>query len=185
MIKKLIYFLPILAVISCSEPQARRPVSHSSGTFMKESIERNKLLVAGEEDDIEAIIKQDTVNTYQASKKGYWYTYLQRNTSDTLTPKKGDIAYFDYEIKDIQGSVIYSQLELRPQEYYIDKEQKIIMGLRDGIKLMRKNEIVTFLFPSHMAYGYHGDNRRIGENKPLIITVTLRDFTPEPSTSDD
>ncbi len=185
MIKKLIYILPALAIISCSEPQARRPISQSSGTFMKESIERNKLLVAGEEDDIEAIMKRDTVNEYLASTKGYWYTYLQRNTTDTLTPGKGDIAYFDYEIKDIQNNVIYSQLELRPQEYYIDKEQKIIMGLRDGIKLMRKGEIVTFLFPSHMAYGYHGDNRRIDQNKPLIITVTLRDFKPEPTNSDE
>lgn len=185
MIHKLIYLLPAILVISCSEPQARRPISHSSGTFMKESIERNKLLVAGEEDDIDAIIKQDTVNTYLASTKGYWYTFLQRNTTDTITPSKGDIAYFDYEVKDILGNVIYSQLELRPQEYYVDKEQKIMMGLRDGIKLMRKNDVATFLFPSHMAYGYHGDNRRIGQNKPLIVTVTLRDFKPEPKNSHD
>jgi len=29
-----------------------------------------------------------------------------------------------------------------------------------------------------MAYGYHGDNRRIGTNEPLICTVTLTDFKP-------
>jgi gliding motility-associated peptidyl-prolyl isomerase len=98
---------------------------------------------------------------------------------DTLHPKKGDVANFNYEIKDLNGNVIYSELELRPQVYRVDKEQKIIMGLRDGIKLMRKNEIVTFLFPSHMGYGYHGDNRRIGHNEPIICTVTLTDFSPE------
>ncbi|MBF6609152.1 MAG: gliding motility-associated peptidyl-prolyl isomerase GldI [Flavobacterium sp.] len=184
MLRKFWIFLPLITLFSCSEQQARKPVSHSSGTFMKESIERNKLLVAGEEDKIEAIIKKDTANNYIASQKGYWYFYQQRNTADTLTPKKGDIAYFDYEIKDIEGEIIYSQLELRPQEYYVDKEQKIIMGLRDGIKLMRKNETVTFLFPSHMAYGYHGDERRIRENEPLIVTVTLRDFKPEPTNED-
>ncbi len=183
--KKIYMLLPLMAIIGCSEQQARKPVSHSSGTFMKESIERNKLLVAGEEDKIEAIIAKDTANEYLASQKGYWYFYHQRNTTDTLRPRKGDIAYFDYEIKDIEGNIIYTELELRPQEYYVDKEQKIIMGLRDGIKLMRKNEIVTFLFPSHMAYGYHGDERRIRENEPLIVTVTLRDFKPEPTNSED
>jgi FKBP-type peptidyl-prolyl cis-trans isomerase len=61
----------------------------------------------------------------------------------------------------------------------VDKEQKMIMGLRHGIKLMHKNEKVTFLFPSHMGYGYHGDNRRIGTNEPLICTVKLNDFKPE------
>src|SRR5690606_30573957 len=126
MLRKFWIFLPLITLFSCSEQQARKPVSHSSGTFMKESIERNKLLVAGEEDKIEAIIKKDTANNYIASQKGYWYFYQQRNTADTLTPKKGDIAYFDYEIKDIEGEIIYSQLELRPQEYYVDKEQKII-----------------------------------------------------------
>jgi hypothetical protein len=27
-----------------------------------------------------------------------------------------------------------------------------------------------------MAFGYHGDDRRIGTNEPLICTVTLNDF---------
>jgi gliding motility-associated peptidyl-prolyl isomerase len=96
-----------------------------------------------------------------------------------LRPKKGDVAKFNYELKDLNGNVIYSELELRPQVYHVDKEQKIIMGLRHGIKLMHKNETVTFLFPSHMGYGFHGDDRRIGHNQPLICTVTLTDFNPE------
>jgi gliding motility-associated peptidyl-prolyl isomerase len=101
-----------------------------------------------------------------------------KNDSDTLRPKKGDVAFFDYEIKDIAGNVIYSQLELKPQTYLVDK-QNIMSGLRHGIKQMHKKETVTFLFPSHLAFGYHGDDRRIGTNEPLICTVTLNDFKPE------
>jgi hypothetical protein len=41
-----------------------------------------------------------------------------------------------------------------------------MMGLRDGIKLMHKNEKVTFLF-LHMGFGYHGDNKRIGTKTNL------------------
>jgi hypothetical protein len=44
---------------------------------------------------------------------------------------------------------------------------------------MHKNEKETFLFPSHMAFGYHGDDKRIGTNVPLICTVTLNDFKAE------
>ncbi|NMH27863.1 gliding motility-associated peptidyl-prolyl isomerase GldI [Flavobacterium silvaticum] len=168
-----------LLVMNCGNPQPRRPVSRSEGTFMKESIERNKKLVAGEEDKIDSIIKSDPNQKYLASNKGYWYTYITRNTKDTLTPKKGDVAYFDYELSDLDGNVIYTQLELRPQEYHVDKEQETMMGLRHGIKLMRKNETVKFLFPSHMGYGYRGDHRRIGHNEPLICVLTLNDFKPE------
>jgi gliding motility-associated peptidyl-prolyl isomerase len=145
---------------------------------MKKSAERNKKLVANEESEIAALIKSNPTIKYIASTKGYWYSYEIQNQLDTLTPKKGDIAYFNYEIKDLKGNIIYSELELRPQTYRVDK-QEIMMGLRDAIKLMHKNEKVNFLFPSHMAYGYHGDNKKIGTNQPLLCTVTLNDFKPE------
>lgn len=163
----------------CSQQQARKPISQSSGTFLKESVIRNKKLISIEEAKIDSIIKSDPANKYIASDKGYWYRYDVKNYQDTLRPRKGDVANFNYELKDLDGNIIYSELELRPQVYHVDKEQKIIMGLRHGIKLMRKKETVTFLFPSHMGYGYHGDNRRIGHNQPLICTVTLNDFGPE------
>lgn len=172
------FFLSILAS-SCKQHQdARKPISQSTGSFMKKSIARNKKLVANEETQIEALIKSKPNVKYIASTKGYWYTYETKNDIDYLTPKKGDVAFFDYEIKDLNGTVIYSELELRPQIYYVDK-QNIMMGLRDGIKLMRKNEKVSFLFPSNMGYGYHGDDKKIGTNQPLICTVTLRDFKSE------
>ena len=167
--------------VSCKQhEEARKPVSQASGTFMKKSVDRNKKLVANEEDIIKKIIKSNPKVKYYATRKGYWLSYDERNTTDTRTPKKGDIAYFDLEIKDIEGKIIYSEAELGPQTYYIDK-QDIMMGLRDGIKLMHKNETVTFLFPSHIAYGYHGDNKKIGTNQSLICTVTLRNFVPDPS----
>ena len=172
------FFLSIIAS-SCKQHQdARKPISQSSGSFMKKSIARNKKLVANEETQIEALIKSNPNEKYIASKKGYWYTYEIKNEVDTLTPKKGDVAFFDYEIKDLKGALIYSEVELRPQIYYVDK-QNIMMGLRDGIKLMRKKEKVSFLFPSNMGYGYHGDDKKIGTNQPLICTVTLRDFKSE------
>lgn len=175
------YFLltiAILALVSCKQQQARMPVSRSSGEFLNASVERNKKLIKGEEGKIDSIIKSNPSVKYLTSQKGYWYYYETKNETDTLRPKKGDVANFDYEIKDLDGNVIYSQLELKPQTYVVDK-QNIMMGLRHGIKLMHKNETVTFLFPSHMAFGYHGDNRRIGTNEPLICTVTLTDFKPQ------
>jgi gliding motility-associated peptidyl-prolyl isomerase len=176
--KIIMLFVVFITFLSCKQQQARMPVSRSSGTFMKESAARNKKLVAGEEGKIDSIIKSNPKIQYMASKKGYWYHYVVKNDSDTLRPKKGDVAQFDYEIMDMKGNVVYSEVELRPQTYIVDK-QNIMMGLRDGIKLMHKKEKVTFLFPSHMAFGYRGDTKRIKTNQPIIVTVTLNDFKPE------
>lgn len=145
---------------------------------MKKSAERNRKLIAGEEGQIDSLMKSNPKVKYFASTKGYWYTYVVQNLQDTLTPKKGDVAFFDYEVKDLKGNIIYSQLELRPQTYTVDK-QNIMTGLREGIKLMHKKETVIFLFPSHIAYGYHGDDKKIGPNQPLLCTVTLHNFISE------
>ncbi|HQE34222.1 MAG TPA: gliding motility-associated peptidyl-prolyl isomerase GldI [Flavobacterium alvei] len=172
-------FLATLFITSCKQSQeARKPVSQASGSFMKKSAERNKKLIASEEGRIDSLIKSNPKIKYLASTKGYWYTYITANTIDTLTPKKGDVAFFDYEIKDLQGRIIYSEVELKPQTYAVDK-QNIMTGLREGIKIMHKNEKITFLFPSHIAYGYHGDTKKIGTNQPLLCTVTLHNFISE------
>ncbi|POY35922.1 gliding motility-associated peptidyl-prolyl isomerase GldI [Flavobacterium alvei] len=172
-------FWVTLFITSCKQSQeARKPVSQASGSFMKKSAERNKKLIASEEGRIDSLIKSNPKIKYLASTKGYWYTYITANTIDTLTPKKGDVAFFDYEIKDLQGRIIYSEVELKPQTYAVDK-QNIMTGLREGIKIMHKNEKITFLFPSHIAYGYHGDTKKIGTNQPLLCTVTLHNFISE------
>jgi len=49
----ILFLIFINTFSSCKEPQARKPISRSSGTFMKESIVRNKNLVAGEERKID------------------------------------------------------------------------------------------------------------------------------------
>lgn len=168
----------LLFVLSCQEPEGRRPIRKSTSSFLKESVKRNKKLISEEEKIIDSIMKSHPDKKYFASDKGFWYTYEIRNEIDTLSPKLGDIAYYDYEIHDLKGNLIYTALELRPQDYLVDK-QEIMLGVQNGIKLMRKNEKVNFLFPSHMAYGYLGDKNRIGPNVPIQCTVTLTDFKKE------
>jgi gliding motility-associated peptidyl-prolyl isomerase len=178
--KNFLFFIcfGLLFVFGCQEPEGRRPIRKTTGSFLKESVKRNKKLISEEEKIIDSIIKSKPNKKYFASDKGFWYTYEIRNEIDTLSPKRGDVAYYDYEIHDLKGNLIYTELELRPQDYLVDK-QEIMLGIQNGIKLMRKNEKVTFLFPSHMAYGYLGDKNRIGANVPIQCTVTLNDFKKE------
>ena len=177
---KILILISSILIVSCSQQQARKPVSQSSGTFINESIERNKVLIAEEESKIEQFIKNDSLNHYISSPKGYWYSYNTKVDEPTNTPMRGDIAYFDYEIKNLEGQIIYTKEELKPQTYYVDKEN-ILIGLRDGIKIMKKGEEITFLFPSHSGFGYHGDNNKIGTNEPLLCTVTLNDIKKDTS----
>jgi len=56
--KIFMFFLVFVSICSCSQQQARKPISQKSGTFMKESAERNRKLVALEEKRIDSIMKK-------------------------------------------------------------------------------------------------------------------------------
>lgn len=182
--RKFIIFMTVMVfgLGGCKSPEARKPVTQSSGTFINESIERNRELVAIEEAEILEIIERDTENEYLASNSGFWYYYNKKSgdSTNTETPEFGDVVNFDYSITDLDGTVIYAEGEIPTKNYYMDKEE-LFGGLREGLKLMKEGEVVTFIFPSHKAFGYYGDKKRIGTNVPIITKVTLHSIKDEPN----
>lgn len=174
-----IYILVSLALLSiaCKAPEARKPISVKSGSFINASVARNKKLNAKERSLIEHIIAQDTAYNYQASNSGFWYAYKTKAAdSITATPAFGDLVNYSYNLKRLNGKLIYPEQQFKDLNYTIDKEE-LFSGLREGLKLMKSGETVTFLFPSQKAYGYYGDENRIGTNIPLICEVTLNSIT--------
>ena len=149
------------------------PESVQSGSFLKESAERNRKLNTLERKHINNIIKSNPDKTYIASESGFWYYYDTKVESDTIQPQFGNIVDFDYNISNIDGEEIYSKIN---RSYIIDKEE-LFTGLREGIKLLKPNETATFIFPSQKAFGYYGDDNKIGTNVPLICEVTLNTIT--------
>ncbi|WP_456437170.1 gliding motility-associated peptidyl-prolyl isomerase GldI [Psychroserpens sp.] len=170
---KPIFILLIISLFfSCKSPDARRPESVQSGSFYEASAERNIKLNKKEQAQIQEIIDRNPEQEYIASNSGFWYYYNTKIKQDTITPKFGDIVSFNYNIKDLNENIIYSEDDIRTQNYVMDKEE-LFTGLREGLKLMKPGEVATFLFPSQKAYGYYGDTNRIGTNIPLICKVTL------------
>lgn len=171
--KQIVYIsLLLIIVTSCKSPEARRPISAKSGSFIDNSIERNIRLNEREEKIFQQLMAADSVNNYIASDNGFWYYYNNRVSDSLITPSFGDLVNFDYNVKTINGDLIYSKTELETQNYVMDK-QELFTGLREGLKLLRTGESATFLFPSQKAYGYYGDENRIGTNVPIICEVSV------------
>ena len=55
--KRIVILVLALAFLGCKSPEARYPVSHKSGSFIKTSAERNKKLNAAEYARIQEIIQ--------------------------------------------------------------------------------------------------------------------------------
>ncbi len=161
-----------LAIISCGGPEPRRPIEVKSGSFFKESVERNKLLLAQEEKLIQDIIAKDTVHDYIANPNGFWYYLEVTNDTAQYTPKTDDQILFSYNIRTLENDTIYNMEEIGPTSYTVDKEQ-LFPGLQNAVKLLKVSERATFVFPSLQAYGYLGDGEAIGPRTPIQSTVEL------------
>ena len=174
------FFILVLITVlcfNCKTPEARKPISVKTGSFIDESLERNKKLNAKEQALIEQIMSANESNSYIASENGFWYYYNEKRNEDTLaTPNFGDIVNYSYSLKDLNGTLIYPEDNFKNLDYAMDR-QELFTGLREGLKLMKTGETVTFLFPSQKAYGYYGDENKIGANIPLIAKVTVNSIT--------
>ena len=170
--RTILILLLALTVANCGGPEPRRPVEVKSGSFYKESIERNKQLVAEEEQLIQKIMAKDTVHEYLTNPNGFWYYFESKNDTATYSPKTGAQVLFSYNLMTLNNDTIYTAQEIGPTSYVIDKQQ-LFPGLQNAVKLLKINEKATFVFPSLQAYGYQGDNNAIGPKTPVKSSVEL------------
>ena len=89
--------LLILFAIGCKSPEARRPVSQNSGSYIDESVEKNKEMIAQEEDYIKQEMGKSPDTEFITSADGFWYYYNDKSTDslNTETPEFGDIVVFE------------------------------------------------------------------------------------------
>ncbi len=164
--------LLFILICSCKHPTPRKPISVSSGSSIKQSLIINKKIRQREEIYINAIIQKDTAHNYLNSGSGFWYFYTKKDSIETPKPQFGEQVNFNYNIKQLDGTILYSKEDLKTQNYRIDKEE-LFFGLREGLKLLQAGESATFIFPSHLAFGFYGDLEKIGHNVPIISEVTV------------
>jgi gliding motility-associated peptidyl-prolyl isomerase len=98
------------------------------------------------------------------------FAYKKQNSQKNAFPKKGELVRFQYQIEDLEQNIIYSFEELGPVTYAID-QQDLLPALREGLRLLKPDDVVVFLFPSYLCYSYQGDGQKIGINQPLRFTI--------------
>ena len=169
-------FLTLLLTISfftgCGGPEPRRPVKVKSSTYFGGDIERNKQLLAAEEQMIAEYIAKDSLRLYEPSASGSWYYYQKTNENSDYKPQPDDLVTMTYNIMGFNNDTIYSHDEIGTIKYKVDK-QELFQGLRNSVKILKEGETATFLYPSSLAYGYQGDGDRIGVNIPIRSTMTI------------
>ncbi len=172
MLRKLGVLFLVVFVFGCGQPEPRKPVQVKSGQFFKQSVARSKQRLAKERQLIEKLIEKDSTTAYLTSDSGFWYTFEQRSDTGTYQPKTNDEVLLSYAVMQLNGDTIYTNEEIGVVPHLIGKSQ-LFPGLRNAVKLLKEREKATFIFPSSLAYGYKGDNDKIGPTTPIKCSLEL------------
>lgn len=170
-----------LLALSCRENEARWPVEVKGGSFLSQSAERNRRLLEQEEAVMARLIAEDSAHTYLASSSGSRYYYLRRNDGAGYLPQPDDLVTLSYEVLSWGNDTLYSRPEIGILRYKVDK-QELFPGLRSSVKLLQEGESAVFYYPSSLAYGYHGDNDRIGPNIPIKVHLEILNIEKQSDT---
>ena len=167
--KKFIAIL-LLCNYSCSESIPRHALNKKKAGFLNQSAYRNKKLFFQEEQELKAAAKKDSLFIYNLSEAGFLFAYKKQVNKFLDKPQKGEVVRFKYQIEDLNNKVLYDKKTLGIVEYSLDQED-LLPGLREGLRIMKTGEVVVFLFPSYLCYGYQGDGEKINANQPLRFTI--------------
>lgn len=170
---KIILILFFVSVSSsCGESEPRRPINKQKQIFLKESAKRNKSKINIEQNLFNKVIKKETTLKFNSSPLGFWYAFKKKGKIQAKKPIKGDRVTFEYRIEDLNQNLLYDEDQLGIVSFHVDQED-LIPALREGVKYMTEGDVVVFLFPSYLCFGYLGDGEKIGINKPLRFTIEM------------
>ena len=165
---KLVFIISIASILilnSCNEREARLPVSVSSGVDYTESIELSKKINQREERKFRKYVENQDLKFERSS---YGFLYHLKNNSGELIKSKDEVKYTKV-VEGLDGKIIYRSIT---KSIVVDHQDEI-KGMHEGLKLMSEGSEAIFIFPSHQAFGFHGDDNKIKSNTPLVYRVKV------------
>lgn len=172
--KKYCKYLIILLLgcsISCEEKPQKQPIPVSKSE-MKNSMETaNRYLLNEEANDIANYIKRHGLEM-NTTGTGLRYQILKQGNGKRI--EKGEKVMLEYELGSIAGDLFYSS-ENDGVKTFVVGEGGVETGLDEAMTYLHQGDVAKLIIPFHLAYGLHGDDRRIPEYATLVYTIKIID----------
>ncbi len=165
--KKGILLLGSLILFSCGKQQSHPPI----GGILSEkdmSISKNR---AKSINELERAQIQDWISAqdekFYPMKMNYWVN--NEDLSSRERKPDGNLVSYEYTIYDFDRVQLYDQPKVVENVRFGKFDE--LKAVEDALRYMDKGETTTILTPSVLAFGTYGDNNRISNDMPLIITL--------------
>jgi FKBP-type peptidyl-prolyl cis-trans isomerase len=122
-------------------------------------------------------LASNPADTFKLEPDGFYYLDVLEGTG--RTPVAHDTAHIVLTGKFTDGTIFGTNAGGADLVYYVG-EGDLPLGLDEGIMLMKEGGKATFLIPSKLAYGTHG-NYSVPGYTPVIFDIQLVRVIPGPS----
>jgi len=164
-------FIFSVFMVSCSgnEETNENTQRMSRAKIKNELLKTNKHLVKYENQNIKDFISRYHYHMKQTGS-GLYYEIYSKGSGELA--KKGKIAQLKYQVRLLNGQVVYQSEQEGIKEFLIGKGG-VESGLEEGVLLLHEGDKARFIIPSHLAFGLLGDHEKIPEKATLVYDIEL------------
>ncbi|MCB0802088.1 MAG: FKBP-type peptidyl-prolyl cis-trans isomerase [Flavobacteriales bacterium] len=156
--------------VSCeAEPKKKALPFESRQEYEEINIYSHQLFLKKEKEKIQNYIDSSHLD-FQKTGTGLHYVILDSSNGDTF--KTGDIAVIRYQLKSIEGKLLYETRPELAQEFAVDYDD-VETGLHEAIKKMKVGERAIIILPAHLAFGITGDQAAIPSQTTLVYYLSI------------
>ena len=174
----LIYIVAIstsLLFVSCNNKNQSGYVAKKSVAAKKspaKSLEKvNRYLLKVEDKEIDDYVRRHRWNM-ETTGSGLRFEITKKGTGASI--KKGDKVTLKYNTFLIDGTMIYSSLNLGPKVFEVG-HGGVETGIEEAVLYLHKGDKAHLILPSFLAYGLNGDGNKIPARAIVIYNVEVVD----------
>lgn len=160
-------------MLSCSDTNNKQEmIKKIDNQELDKSLEKaNRFMLLQESELINDYIVRHKLDVVQT---GTGLRYQIVNEGDGECIKKGDKVTLAYELRLLNGDLIYSSENDGYKTFLVGKGG-VESGLEEAILKLRKNSVAVLILPSHLAHGLLGDSNRIPPKAALVYKIKVID----------
>lgn len=158
----LISFSFLLSCVNEPKNEPKMPTNKA----LSESFEKaNRYLSREEEESINDYVRRHKVEMKQTGT-GMRYAILKKGTGAPI--RRNEQIHVKYETYYITGDLVYTT-----DKKIIVGKGGIESGLEEAILLMKRGDEAKIILPSHLAFGFLGDQNKIPPRTTLVYKLKI------------
>ena len=159
-----------MCLIACRSNEPKKDLSFESKEVYEETIIASHQAFLKKEKERIVSFMDSLGLEFNNTGTGLRYAVLKDSNGDSF--KTGDVAVVRYQLKSIEGKLLYETRVELAHEFAVDFDE-VETGLHEAIKYLKVGEEAIVILPAHLGHGITGDQAAIPAQTTLVYYLTV------------